>query len=85
MFGYSSAADGRQFRTAATPRRDQVLRGDAVEVAVVDHRDLARVQLLHEQLRPPAPTHGAAHGGRLQGGGALHRPRVYAAFSSSRA
>ena len=43
------------------------------------------MELLHEQLRPPAPAHGAAHGGHLQGGGALHRPRVYAAFSSSRA
>ena len=83
--GTRRAADGRQFRTAATPRGDQVLGGDAVEVAVVDDRDLARMQLLHEQLRPPAPAHGAAHGGRLRGDGALHRPRVYAAFSSSRA
>ncbi len=52
---------------------------------MIDHRDLPGVQLLDEQLRPPAAAHGAAHGGRLRNHGALHRQRVYAAFSSSRA
>ena len=64
--------------TAGDAGGDQVLGRDAVEVVVVDDRDLAGAQALDEQLRLAPEPHGACDGGRVHGRrGLLHRGRVY--------
>ena len=50
-FGKRPVADSATFVTTRTPDSTALLRGDAVEVGVVDDRDVVRLQALHEVLR----------------------------------
>ena len=50
---------------------DQLLGGDPVDVEVVDQRDVAWHEMLHEQLRAPPGTHGPGDG---RCGGAARGP-----------
>ena len=48
----------------AHARSDEAFGGDPVEIAVVDHGDVARLQALHEVLGPPVDANRSGHGRR---------------------
>jgi hypothetical protein len=51
---------GRGVERCPDPTRDQLLGGDPVEIAVVDHRDVPRPESLHQVLGAPAQARGSA-------------------------
>jgi hypothetical protein len=58
-FGYRPEIDGLALSTAATPDRDERVGGDAVEVDVVDDRDVTRAQPPDQALGPAVEAGGA--------------------------
>jgi hypothetical protein len=61
----AAALRGRDVDDDAATRLRELLRRDAVEVGVVDDRDVVRGEALDEMLRPPVEPRGA---GELRGG-----------------